>query len=307
MTAYFNVPWEHRSTRIRDPKPQPEREPDQPVVLGALDQLAIVPDPGVEAVVRVNGQPVALATRLPVGSEHIATRFADEECAHGRLPGDRTPPCGCWPGEAAPVPDVIPNWVLADASFRRIARIAPENVPSCEELLRLAARVLKARAAVKAVQPLALLAPTREETMNDSPTATEAGLRERMGAVYTLAENAGEAGFTRADTEKALGINDTQAGYLLRKMADDGQIEMRGQTFSRRYYALGDAPEADTPARPTIPRKQPKRAASSQSKFEPALTALREERQGVRAQLEQLQERQRMLAEAITTLEQLEG
>lgn len=27
-------------------------------------------------------------------------RPADSECEHGRLPGDRTPPCGCW--EEAP-------------------------------------------------------------------------------------------------------------------------------------------------------------------------------------------------------------
>ena len=30
-------------------------------------------------------------------------RLADHECAHGRLPGDRTPKCGCWAEEAAPV------------------------------------------------------------------------------------------------------------------------------------------------------------------------------------------------------------
>lgn len=26
--------------------------------------------------------------------------LADNECKHGRLPGDRTDPCGCWPGDA---------------------------------------------------------------------------------------------------------------------------------------------------------------------------------------------------------------
>ena len=25
--------------------------------------------------------------------------LADHECRHGRLPGDGTPPCGCWPEE----------------------------------------------------------------------------------------------------------------------------------------------------------------------------------------------------------------
>lgn len=40
--------------------------------------------------------------------------LADNECSHGRLRGDRTAPCGCWPGEArpvlaklAPTPDLI--------------------------------------------------------------------------------------------------------------------------------------------------------------------------------------------------------
>jgi hypothetical protein len=30
-------------------------------------------------------------------------RLADHECAHGRLPGDRTPTCGCWASETATV------------------------------------------------------------------------------------------------------------------------------------------------------------------------------------------------------------
>jgi hypothetical protein len=29
--------------------------------------------------------------------------LADHECQHGRLPLDRTPPCGCWPEEGAAV------------------------------------------------------------------------------------------------------------------------------------------------------------------------------------------------------------
>lgn len=30
-------------------------------------------------------------------------RLADHECRHGRLPLDRTPPCGCWLEEGAAV------------------------------------------------------------------------------------------------------------------------------------------------------------------------------------------------------------
>jgi hypothetical protein len=29
----------------------------------------------------------------------VLGRLADHECRHGRLPGDRTAPCGCWRGE----------------------------------------------------------------------------------------------------------------------------------------------------------------------------------------------------------------
>jgi hypothetical protein len=31
----------------------------------------------------------------------VLGRLADHECRHGRLPGDRTAPCGCWPQEGA--------------------------------------------------------------------------------------------------------------------------------------------------------------------------------------------------------------
>jgi hypothetical protein len=33
----------------------------------------------------------------------VLGRLADHECHHGRLPGDRTPRCGCWPEETASV------------------------------------------------------------------------------------------------------------------------------------------------------------------------------------------------------------
>ena len=33
----------------------------------------------------------------------VLGRLADNECAHGRLAGDRRATCGCWPQETAPV------------------------------------------------------------------------------------------------------------------------------------------------------------------------------------------------------------
>ena len=33
----------------------------------------------------------------------VAGRLADHECQCGRLPFDRTPPCGCWPQEPAAI------------------------------------------------------------------------------------------------------------------------------------------------------------------------------------------------------------
>jgi hypothetical protein len=33
----------------------------------------------------------------------VLGRLADHECRHGRLPYDRTAPCGCWPEEGAVV------------------------------------------------------------------------------------------------------------------------------------------------------------------------------------------------------------
>ena len=36
----------------------------------------------------------------------VIARLADHECAHGRLPRDRTAACGCWPQEGAIVIDL---------------------------------------------------------------------------------------------------------------------------------------------------------------------------------------------------------
>ncbi|HYB25588.1 MAG TPA: hypothetical protein VEF89_03145 [Solirubrobacteraceae bacterium] len=44
-------------------------------------------------------------------------RLADHECQHGRLPGDSTPRCGCWPQENQTVSPL-------QAAKRRTARPA---------------------------------------------------------------------------------------------------------------------------------------------------------------------------------------
>ena len=51
----------------------------------------------------------------------VLGRLADHECRHGRLPVDRTPPCGCWPEEGAVVR-------RADAPSRAAVRQAPRRV-----------------------------------------------------------------------------------------------------------------------------------------------------------------------------------
>lgn len=35
----------------------------------------------------------------------LQSTLADNECRHGRLPGDRTPSCGCWPQEQGATAD----------------------------------------------------------------------------------------------------------------------------------------------------------------------------------------------------------
>jgi len=48
-------------------------------------------------------------------------RLADHECAHGRLPGDRTPKCGCWAQEAAPVIALRDSAPIGNAAAERRA------------------------------------------------------------------------------------------------------------------------------------------------------------------------------------------
>ena len=52
----------------------------------------------------------------------VLGRLADNECDHGRLPGDRTPKCGCWPQEnASVIPLAIPTGRAAPPAKRRAA------------------------------------------------------------------------------------------------------------------------------------------------------------------------------------------
>jgi len=48
-------------------------------------------------------------------------RLADHECTHGRLPGDRTPRCGCWAQEAAPVIQLHETGAIQPAAAERRA------------------------------------------------------------------------------------------------------------------------------------------------------------------------------------------
>jgi len=50
----------------------------------------------------------------------VLGKLADHECRHGRLPFDRTPPCGCWPQEGAALL-AIPRRRPALSSTRRAA------------------------------------------------------------------------------------------------------------------------------------------------------------------------------------------
>lgn len=51
----------------------------------------------------------------------VLGRHADHECAHGRLPGDRTAKCGCWPQENAPVIALTPPSTSTAPPARRRA------------------------------------------------------------------------------------------------------------------------------------------------------------------------------------------
>jgi hypothetical protein len=47
--------------------------------------------------------------------------LADHECAHGRLPADRTPKCGCWPQETATVIPLRTSAPIETAAAKRRA------------------------------------------------------------------------------------------------------------------------------------------------------------------------------------------
>jgi hypothetical protein len=54
----------------------------------------------------LGGEDVGPASALWSGGiDAAAFKDAENECTHGRLSGDRTPPCGCWYDEPAPTPE----------------------------------------------------------------------------------------------------------------------------------------------------------------------------------------------------------
>jgi hypothetical protein len=55
--------------------------------------------------------------RCPIEAGALG-RLADHECAHGRLPFDRTPVCGCWPEEGARVLALPPRHTRSHSSRR---------------------------------------------------------------------------------------------------------------------------------------------------------------------------------------------
>lgn len=62
----------------------------KPAALEALSDFVVVPS---QAAIDV-----AIERRM-LFDDLIRTRLADDECPHGRLAGDKTPACGCWPTE----------------------------------------------------------------------------------------------------------------------------------------------------------------------------------------------------------------
>jgi hypothetical protein len=50
----------------------------------------------------------------------LELRELDDECRHGRLEGDRTPPCGCFPAEGGVLVQ-LPVFVRAGETWRRVA------------------------------------------------------------------------------------------------------------------------------------------------------------------------------------------
>lgn len=89
--------------------PAPDDQPN-PI----LEQLVIVPD-----VLNHLAQRAEVAERWDGA---ITGLLADNECEHGRLSGDRTPPCGCW-GPETPVPDLFPPKTKAAKPPKKDARL----------------------------------------------------------------------------------------------------------------------------------------------------------------------------------------
>lgn len=76
--------------------------------------------------------------------------LADHECTHGRLPGDRSEPCGCWPQErkraiAVISPEKVEALRLSIPPSPFVDRLVAETDEEIERLRQELARVRKFR------------------------------------------------------------------------------------------------------------------------------------------------------------------
>jgi hypothetical protein len=142
---------------------------------------------------------IALNGSCPIESGYIG-KIADNECSHGRLPGDRTRPCGCWPHyEYYRDPTVHERAVLAILSAPAITQ---EAMTLPDEAINEAPFGRKADGTPrKRPRPAWLDDPVRAE-------AAAAKRRKKTPAAEPAASNGAEPALSQRETGELLQMLD---------------------------------------------------------------------------------------------------
>jgi hypothetical protein len=96
--------------------------------------------------------------------------LADHECEHGRIAGDRTPPCGCFAGERPRTPSIEQRTRESNARMQE----RKNEVPKTYEILGRAYKVGRGPSTISATQVEVLECLRATETRLSTPQIAEA-------------------------------------------------------------------------------------------------------------------------------------
>jgi hypothetical protein len=172
--------------------------------------------------------------------------LADDECVHGRLPGDRTEACGCWPSELPP--RVTP---VAPIPYINLTPKEPLMLTAAPERVALPADPRMRN--YRAMEPSKLAACLRELENGTAIIDDNFTMAEHLGAAQEAAAVVAPNGFKKDGTPRK-----SRAGRPAKPVAAPARLALpAGAVPDEAESRVREALEAAANVAPPAPRATP--------------------------------------------------